>query len=491
MLNTGTPEATAKKLYLCVHGHFYQPPRLDPITGDTLQERGCEPYHDFNEKITAECYRPNAQMGNFKKISFDLGPTLASWMEKHDPETYNLIVAANREHFFRYGYGNAMAQAYNHTILPLSSSLEKRTQIIWGIADFQARFGHRPEGMWLPETAADYESLEIMAEQSIEYTVLAPWQAAGHVDTTEPYIVRLGNGRSITVFFFDEPLNAAVSFNPHTTINADNFVTHHLQPRLNAAKQASGQEQLILVATDGELYGHHLPQRHQFLNYLLNNAAPQHGFEVVSLARYLRLSPPRREVAIRENTSWSCLHGVTRWNGSCACVPGDGSWKGSLRRAFNRLAAKIDMIFALETGLALRDPIAAVQDYVAFRSGSLGRQEFWKRHAAVELSDWQEKRVERLLEMVYFRHLMFTSCAFFFEDVDRMEPRNSIAYAANAIRLAGENYRAYLEDQTLGDLRSARSGKSLLTAEDTYQRVTAEARTALARMDQERGRLAA
>ncbi len=195
--------------YLCIHGHFYQPPREDPFTGRIPHEPGASPYDNFNEKITVECYRPNADLGNFDQISFDLGPTLAAWLEQAHPDVYRRIVEADRRAIERDGVGNALAQAYNHTILPLATARDKRTQIMWGLLDFFYRFGRRAEGMWLAETAVDVPTLDLLAEQGVGYTVLAPWQAAEPIDPTEPYLVRLPSGRRITVFFYNGPLSGA------------------------------------------------------------------------------------------------------------------------------------------------------------------------------------------------------------------------------------------------------------------------------------------
>ncbi len=247
--------------FLCVYGHFYQPPREDPFTGLIPNEFGAAPFENFNEKITDECYRPNAEAGNLALISFDLGPTLAAWLEQRHPDVYQAFIAADREHRARYGVGNALAQAYNHAILPLATSRDKRVQIRWGLDDFARRFGHRAEGMWLAETAVDQETLSILAEEGVRYTVLAPWQAAEPVTPGEPYLVALPGGRSITVFFYHGALSAAVSFEDDVTSNADVFAATHLRQQVNEARAERGEDQLVVIATDGELYGHHKPLR--------------------------------------------------------------------------------------------------------------------------------------------------------------------------------------------------------------------------------------
>src|SRR5215469_3620242 len=237
--------------FLCIHGHFYQPPREDPFTGRIAPEPGAAPFDNFNEKITAECYAPNAEMGNFEHISYDLGPTLALWLERAHPEVYTAIIKADQDNFKRYGSGNALAQAYNHTILPLAGARDKRTQIMWGLEDFAHRYGHPAEGMWLAETAVDMETLTILAEAGVRYTVLAPWQAAEAIDPTEPYRVALPGGRHIIVFFYNAPLSGGISFEGDVTINADTFATSFLPGQLNHDKVNHGTDQLIVVATDG------------------------------------------------------------------------------------------------------------------------------------------------------------------------------------------------------------------------------------------------
>ena len=213
----------------CIHGHFYQPPREDPVTGDIPPETGAAPYQNWNERIHAECYRPNAEAGNFGRLSFNIGPTLFAWLAQHDPITHGDIVQQDRQNVQKFGAGNAMAQAYNHSILPLLRKKDKTTQVRWGIADFVHRFGRRPEGMWLPETAVDTETLLVLAEQGIEFTILAPWQAdADELDATEPYRVQLPDSHSISVFFYNQDLSGGISFVPQMTINGDHFLRQFL-----------------------------------------------------------------------------------------------------------------------------------------------------------------------------------------------------------------------------------------------------------------------
>ena len=348
-----------EKVYLCLHGHFYQPPREDPFTNILPLEVGATPFTNYNEKITAECYRPNAEVGNFDAISYDMGPTLAAWLERAHPDVYQRIISADRRHMERYGVGNALAQAYNHTILPLATTRDKRTQIVWGLQDFRQRYGHAARGMWLAETAVDIESLDLLAQYGITYTILAPWQAATPIDPTEAYILPLYNGRSITVFFYNAPLSGGVSFDWTTTSNADIFAASYLRAHLVESKLKERKEQLILLATDGELYGHHKPWRDKFLEYLIRKGAPSYGFEVCTLERYMQRHPATQEVQLQVPSAWSCIHGVARWDVGCSCTEGDSSWKPVLRHALEHLAKRGDRLFEHYASKALLDPWAA------------------------------------------------------------------------------------------------------------------------------------
>lgn len=456
--------------YLCIYGHFYQPPREDPFTGQIPQEPGAAPYNNFNEKIASECYLPNATFGNFGRISFDLGPTLASWLEKQQSETLRHIISADRERAARGG-GAALAQAYNHSILPLATSRDKLTQIRWGLADFRQRFGRDPRGMWLPETAADLETLAALRACGVTYTVLAPWQAEGPIDPTEPYFVRLPNGERMTVFFYNAPLSAGVSFDPEVTSNADHFAATYLPAQVNGDKRARGEDQITIIASDGELYGHHKAWRDHFLHRLTETSAAAAGFQVVTLDEYLRTHQPTREVTLRAPSSWSCGHGVARWSDGCSCTEGDSSWKAPLRTAFDGLRAGLDTAFEREAARYLTDPWEARDDYLAQREGWLSTEEFWARHGKRgrrPLLRANESRARDLLEAQYLGQWMYTSCGFFFEDLDRIEPRNDIAFARRAISLMWQAARVDLQTNFLRDIAQARSGRANLTGLDIY-----------------------
>ncbi|MGZ3638967.1 MAG: DUF3536 domain-containing protein [Ktedonobacterales bacterium] len=460
--------------FVTLYGHFYQPPREDPFSGHIPPESGAAPYENFNEKITVECYRPNAEEGNFEYISFDLGPTLAMWMERYHPDLLDLIIKGDRLSVERYGVGNALAQAFNHTILPLATTRDKRTQIIWGLEDFAHRFGRKADGMWLAETAVDLETLDILAEQGVRYTVLAPWQAAESVDTTEPYRVRLPSGRDIAVFFYNAPLSGGVSFDWETTNNADAFAAAYLPNHLNPDKVARSQDQLIVVATDGELYGHHRPWRDRFLAHLVHVGAQAFDFDVVSLGRYLREHPPVREATLRVPSAWSCAHGVARWGAGCVCTEGDSSWKPALRRALDHLAERLNAIFERETAATLYDPWAARDGYLALRNGWQSEHTFWSRYGTNDgrpISKAAQDKTTQLLEAQYFGQWMYTSCGFFFEDLDRIEPRNDVAFARRAISLVWQANGFDLQTDFLRDLAEAHSWRNGLTGADIYRQL--------------------
>ncbi len=472
-LSLANPQTTGQA-YLCLYGHFYQPPRENPFTGELPIEAGATPFANYNEKITAECYKPNAEEGNFDYISYDLGPTLAAWLEQHHLDVYQRIISADQQHMQRYGVGNALAQVYNHTILPLANSLDKRTQIRWGLQDFRHRYGHDAHGVWLAETAVDTETLDLLAQEGITYTVLAPWQAASPIDATEPYIVPLQDGRSITIFFYNAPLSGGVSFDWNTTNDANIFAASYLPWHLVESKRLNGEAQLITIATDGELYGHHKPWRDKFLAHLVRTGAPSYGFEVCTLERYMLLHPATQEVKLHEPSAWSCGHGVARWSTGCECTEGDSSWKSALRTALNKLAERNNALFDHYVSTVFTDPFAARDDYLALRNGWESLTSFWTRH-----SKWHRfptdrtvvDRVKLLLESQYYQQYSFTSCGFFFEDLDRIEPRNNIAFARRAISLTWQALGIDLQRDFVRDLRNARSWRTGLTGNDLYQQL--------------------
>ncbi|MEN4013447.1 MAG: DUF3536 domain-containing protein [Chloroflexota bacterium] len=444
-----------------IHGHYYQPAREDPLTGEVPKEEGAQPYRNWNERIHEQCYRPNAELGNFEKISFDLGPTLINWMISHDPATFARIVEQEQRNYDRYGVGNGMAQPYHHTILPLATRHDKLTQIRWGLADFEHRFCHRPTGMWLPETAVDYETLQILAEEGIEFTILAPWQAdAADINIAEPYLVELENGERMSVFFYDAELSMRVSFDPGSTANGDRFVSDYVIPRFPTNGHGEDHPRLLIIASDGELYGHHQPFRDKFLFYLTRRETshpPMLKFTYPGL--WLRQHAPVKKIQIRSNTSWSCHHGVSRWKEACPCAS-NGDWKAQLRKAMNQIAAAVDEQFVRAVSPYLRDPWDLLYRYIEVLHGNLLIYEYIEKVFARQVNAEEKRKIDLLLRSQLCKQRMFTSCGWFFEDFDRLEPRLVVVSAAQAIwwmRLATHIDLIPQAQEWLGKVRSWRS----------------------------------
>lgn len=445
------------KRYFCIHGHFYQPPREDAITGNIPNEIELAPFHNWNEKIHAECYRPNAELGNFERISFNIGPTLFHWMETYDPATYRSIIEQDNRNYQMYGVGNAMAQPYNHAILPLADYRDKLTQVRWGITDFIHRFGHLPDGMWLPETAVDDETLEVLAECGIKFTILAPWQAKKKgIDTTHPYRVNLSNGKSIAVFFYQMDISTRISFDPAATSNADRFLVEYLLPEYTNNKN----EELITAASDGELYGHHQKFRDKFLQRLISGPVLDGKVQYTYPGRYLQEHPARLTCKIEENTSWSCHHGVSRWMEDCGCTPGS-SWKAPMRKALNAIAILIDQSYLEEISKISLDPWGVRDAYIQVILGKTNLNEFGKKIGLKDLGPDELMWFKALMESQVARQKMFTSCGWFFDELGRIEPRNNIGYAAQSILLVEYATKQAIAEKAaalLHDVKSTRSG---------------------------------
>ncbi|MFL5778392.1 MAG: DUF3536 domain-containing protein [Chloroflexota bacterium] len=445
---------------LAVHGHFYQPSRIDPFTGEAPVEPSAAPYHDWNARVSAEAYRPNAERHNYDRISWDLGPTLAAWLERGDPVAYRGFVEADRpaerDPAIPAGRGNGMAQPFHHSILPLASAADRRTEIRWGIRDFRQRFGRMPEGIWLPETAVDLSTLRAAAEEGMRYTILAPWQAVGTIDPRQPYRVELGGGRSIVVAFYDAGLSAAVSFEPEATADADRFARERVAVRL-AAGAPDDPPPLALIATDGELYGHHQTFRDLFLQRLIRPGpdVPDRGFDVIDLASAL-VEPtgrPFRTAKIAERTSWSCHHGVLRWTAECPDAR-DGRWKGPLRAALERLAGGIDVTTEEMAGRLPGDPdpwdardayadvVLGIEPPAAFAATWLADDATTEERAA-----WLG-----LMEAHRWRLAMFASDGWFWDDPIRPETKQVMRAAARAARLVDGLAGGGLERRLVEDL---------------------------------------
>jgi alpha-amylase/alpha-mannosidase (GH57 family) len=488
----------AMERYLCIHCHFYQPPRENPWLEAIELQDSAYPYHDWNERITAECYAPNSAarildserrivqiVNNYRRISFNFGPTLLSWLEAKAPEVYAAILAADRESVQRFsGHGSALAQAYNHMILPLASHRDQRTQVGWGIRDFQRRFGRDPEGMWLPETAVDAHTLEVLAEAGIKFTILAPHQAqqvrslrrgnwksveGSKIDPTRAYVCRLPSGRSIALFFYDGPISHAVAFEGLLS-NGEQFANR----LLGGFNETRRWAQLMHIATDGETYGHHSPHGDMALAYALHHIESNQLARITNYGEYLAKHPPTHEVEIVENTSWSCVHGISRWREDCGCNSGgrrgwNQQWRGPLRDALDWLRDTVASPYEETARSLLKDPWAARDDYVALvadRSAE-ARWRFFERHAARTLEPHEIVLALKCLELQRHAMLMYTSCGWFFDELTGIETVQVIFYAGRALQLAQELFGDGLERQFLE--RLAKAGSNLSEPPDGAQ----------------------
>ncbi len=462
----------------CIHGHFYQPPREDPLTGEIPFESGASPYKNWNEKIHDQCYRPNAELANFGRISFNIGPTLVDWMAGYDAMTLKAIIEQERATFERYGVGNGMAQAYNHTILPLATRIDKITQVRWGLADFYHRFGHKPSGMWLPEACVDEETLEVLIDHGIEFVILAPWQAEEtHLDTSQPYLVNLASGRQITAFFYNQDLSTRISFDPPSTVNADEFITQHLLPKYRVdTGKLELQPQLIMAASDGELYGHHQNFRDKFLSHLMNGAIRKHPIQPTYPAVWLKQFPPQKRTGIRFFTSWSCHHGVTRWMGTCGCTE-HAEWKAPLRQAFNEIARALDDQYEQAMSPIFSDPWEMRHAYIHVLLKEVKLAEWLQGQARIALDEAAYRKISLLLAAQFERQRMFTSCGWFFEDFDRIEPRNNVAYAAQATWLNLQATAMDLTSLAMAWLRPVKSWRSGLRGDVVFSQYFQRARS--------------
>ena len=477
--------------YVCIHCHFYQPPRENPWLGEVEREDEAYPYHDWNERITAECYAPNTASrildaerriidiaNNYEKISFNFGPTLLSWMEGQAAEVYEAIIEADRLSRDRFsGHGSAIAQVYNHVIMPLATTRDKRTQVIWGIGDFEHRFGRKPEGMWLAETAVDLETLDIVAEQGITFTILAPHQAkkvrrleekwrdvsGAGVDPRMPYQCKLPSGRSITLFFYDGPTSRDVAFGGLLRRGED-FASR----LLGLFSKAEGP-QIAHIATDGESYGHHHRFGDMALAYALHHIESNNLARITNYGEYLEFHPPAFEVELVENTSWSCAHGIERWRSDCGCNTGthpgwSQAWRAPLRGAMNWLCDNLERLYEREMASYVRDPWQARDDYISviLDRSTQSVESFFSKHLTRKLSRDERVTLLRLLEMQRHEMLMYTSCGWFFDEISGVETLLVLKHASRAMQLAKEACEEDLETHYLKILEGAPSNVTQL-----------------------------
>ena len=472
--------------YVCIHGHFYQPPRENPYLEAIELQDSAYPYHDWNERITAECYAPNAASrildaqnrivklkNNYSQISFNFGPTLLSWLKDQAPRVHADIVQADKESSERYsGHGSALAQAYNHMILPLANRRDKVTQVKWGIKDFESRFGRRPEGMWLPETAADTETLEVLAENEIKFTILAPRQAkrvrakdstrfhdvGGAVDPAHAYSAKLPSKKRLSLFFYDGPISQGVAF--EGLLSDGKRFADRLMSGFSDARKGP---QMVHIATDGESYGHHHHFGEMALSYALDEIERNGVAKLTNYGEFLEKHPPEEQAEIVDNSSWSCVHGVERWRSDCGCNSGghpwNQQWRAPLRAALDWLRDRLAPIFESRLKMYFRDPWASRDEYIRVildRSQEV-RDAFFSDHAIRPLDAAEQVTALKLLEMQRHAMLMYTSCGWFFDELSGIETVQVIHYAGRALRLAEDVSGDSIEAEFLQQLAKAKS----------------------------------
>jgi alpha-amylase/alpha-mannosidase (GH57 family) len=496
--------------HICIHGHFYQPPRENAWLEVIEVQDSAHPYHDWNERITAECYAPNTAsrilngkavikniINNYSRISFNYGPTLLSWMEVNDPATYKAILDADRESAKLFdGHGSAMAQVYNHIIMPLANDRDKETQIIWGIGDFEKRFERKPEGIWLAETAVDVPTLELLVKHDIRFTVLAPRQAKAirrlggatwenvtteTVNTRRPYKCLLPSGKSIVLFFYDGDIAQGVAFNG--LLNDGRKFANRL---LDSFESGDDEPQLVHIATDGETYGHHHKHGDMALAFCLDLIGHKDESILTNYAQFLAKYPPIYEAQIHENSSWSCVHGVERWRSDCGCNSGKPNfhqrWRKPLRDTLDWLRDELSLIYEAEGSRILKDPWAARNDYIEV---ILNRNDetilkFLKKHCLVEV---EQNRVFRLMEVQRNALLMYTSCGWFFDEISGIETVQILQYACRAIQLVTQIVNVDLEKEFLLRLEQTPGNlPNMSTGADVYQRYVVPSKTNLQRV---------
>lgn len=451
--------------YVCIHGHFYQPPREDPWTLDMPKEPSANPFHDWNERIASECYALNAAsplpdidgraasiMNNYAWISFDFGPTLLRWLEAHAEGPYSAILEGDRQSSMRWGgHGSAMAQVFNHMIMPLATKEDRRTQVAWGTEDFERRFGRYPEGMWLPETAVDLDTLEALAEAGIRFTILSPDQASavrspqssdwsdvsgGRIDTRLPYVCNLPSGKAIAIFFYSKAISLGIAFGDSLN-SADSFARS-----LFSVLSDDEGPQLANAAADGETYGHHRRTGAAVLSECVARVEASRQASITNYGFFLSVYPPDHEVKIIERSSWSCPHGVERWRSNCGCGseirPGyNQEWRTPLRESLDWLRARTAEVYERKGSQVFLDPRSTERNLARV---ALERRKNLLSYVrgAMRPGLGEALRTDglRLVEMLECSYLMLASCAWFWEDITRIETRQALRYAGRAMELA-------------------------------------------------------
>jgi alpha-amylase/alpha-mannosidase (GH57 family) len=474
--------------YICIHGHFYQPPRENPWLESIEVQDSASPYHDWNERICVECYAPNATArivngdrkiqqitNNYSKISFNFGPTLLTWMKDKMPEIHQAIVDADTMSQKNFsGHGSAMAQVYNHMILPLANTRDKYTQVLWGIRDFQHRFGRMPEGMWLAETGADTETLDTLAQLGVKFTVLSPFQASktremgkrnwkdvngAQIDPSRSYRMKLPGNRSINLFFYDAPVSQAVAFEKLLT-SGERFANR----LMGAIDEGRQWDQLVHIATDGESYGHHHKHGEMALAYALQYIEEKKVAKLTNYGEFLEKYPPTNEVQIHEKSAWSCSHGVGRWMADCGCNSGGNggwnqAWRAPLRNALDWLRDELAPMYEQQISEFVKDPWGARNEYISviLNRHEDSRNKFFSEQAKRELNGEERVIVLKLLELQRHALLMYTSCGWFFDELSGIETVQVVQYAARVMQLAREIFGKDFEPGFLERLQQARS----------------------------------
>ncbi|ROR01615.1 DUF3536 domain-containing protein [Desulfosoma caldarium] len=477
---------------VCLHGHFYQPPRENPWLNAVPREPSADPDHDWNRRITNECYRPNAAArimdhenrilalrNNYEWLSFDFGPTLMAWLERQDPWVMQRLLEADRRSAKRLGgWGNALAQAYHHIILPLANRRDKETQIAWGIAEFRHRYGRNPDGLWLPETAVDHETLAVLADAGIRFTILAPHQAArwrfmegestvwrdvrdGSIPYGRAYRYRCTNGKWLYLFFYNDKIARGIAF--ERLLEHSSWLLAALRGAFADSQALPGEPWLVHAATDGESYGHHFKFGDMALAAAFDVLEKDSTTEVVNYAAFLDRFPVRAEVEIVSETAWSCAHGVGRWRMDCGCHSGahpdwHQKWREPLREALDTVRDALALHFEKEAATKLRDPWAARNDYIhILLKGAAEKESFFQRHQIKPLEPEDRRQVLELMEMQREAMAMYTSCGWFFDDVSGVETQIILAHACRAMELARLTGASPLEDIFLKVLEKAPS----------------------------------
>ena len=482
------------KKYLTIHGHFYQPPRENPWLEEIEIQDSARPFHDWNERVSSECYEPNSVsrivddknrildiVNNYQNMSFNIGPTLLSWMEKYAPCSYRRIINADKNSIELYGgHGCAIAQVYNHIIMPLANTNDKYTQAIWGIRDFQKRFGRMPEGIWLAETAVDAQTLEVLIDLGIRYTILSPFQAQcvrkmdsenpndwhdvswGSIDPSQPYryyVEGSDKKKFIDLFFYDGAISKSVAFDFLLT-DGEKFARR----LLDGYSESRQRTQLVNIATDGESYGHHTKFGDMALSYVLGVKAKDLGFEITNYGQYLEMYPPEYEVDIKPVSSWSCSHGVERWKDDCGCNTGaqpgwNQKWRKPLRDALDYLRDELIKLCSAEGAKYYKDFWDARNKYidVILDRSEESVNKFLKENCISGFKAKDRTKALKLMEIQRFCMLMYTSCGWFFAEISGIETVQIMKYAARAIQLAGAFSNANFEEKFLNILSKAKS----------------------------------